>query len=161
MLSRSPRRLGFYRNFERALSLVPADAPYVALADQDDVWHPDKLGALLAALGGAQLVYSDARVVARDGELISETWWSTRRNNHSDLLSLLVANAVTGAASLFRRDLLALRAPVPAGAVRPLPRSLDRPDGARARRHRVRRRARSTTTSSTATRRSATPPPTR
>ena len=34
---------GFYRNFERALSLAPAGADYVALADQDDRWHPDKL----------------------------------------------------------------------------------------------------------------------
>ena len=68
-VSRSPRRLGFYRNFERALSLVPADADYVALADQDDAWRPEKLATLLAALGRRQLVYSDARVVARDGEL--------------------------------------------------------------------------------------------
>ena len=39
----------------------------MALADQDDRWHPDKLAALLAGIGDAQLVYSDARVVARDG----------------------------------------------------------------------------------------------
>ena len=51
VLSRSPRRLGFYRNFERALALVPRDADYVALADQDDAWHPDKLERLLAGIG--------------------------------------------------------------------------------------------------------------
>ncbi len=113
VISRSPRRLGFYRNFERALALVPVEAGYVAMADQDDVWHPDKLETLVGALGGAQLVYSDARVVSRDGEVISETWWNTRRNNHSDPLSLLVANAVTGAASLFRRELLAAALPFP------------------------------------------------
>jgi glycosyltransferase involved in cell wall biosynthesis len=113
VLSRSPRRLGFYRNFERALALVPHDAECVAMADQDDEWHPDKLATLLGALGDAQLVYSDARVVARDGELISETWWNRRRNNHTDLLSLLVANAVTGAASLFRRELLEVALPFP------------------------------------------------
>ena len=112
-VSRSPRRLGFYDNFERALELVPAEAQYVALADQDDAWHPDKLQALVAGIEGAQLVYSDARVVARDGRLIAETWWGARRNNHSDLLSLLVANAVTGAASLFRRDLLDHALPFP------------------------------------------------
>ncbi|MDQ6605544.1 MAG: glycosyltransferase [Actinomycetota bacterium] len=113
VLSRSPRRLGFYGNFERALELVPAEARYVAMADQDDIWHPDKLEVLLAEIGDAQLVYSDARVVSGDGELISETWWSTRRNNHSDLLSLLVANAVTGAASLFPRELLDYGLPFP------------------------------------------------
>jgi glycosyltransferase involved in cell wall biosynthesis len=113
VLSRSPRRLGFYRNFERALALVPDGAEYVAMADQDDDWRPDKLARLLASIGDAQLVYSDARVVTRDGELISETWWNLRRNNHSDLLSLLVANSVTGAASLLRRGLLDYALPFP------------------------------------------------
>ncbi len=74
-VSRSPRRLGFYRNFERALTLVPAGAPLVALADQDDRWHPDKLATLVAALGHAQLVYSDARVVSRDSGVIADSWW--------------------------------------------------------------------------------------
>jgi glycosyltransferase involved in cell wall biosynthesis len=113
VVSRSPARLGFYRNFERALALAPSDAEFVAMADQDDVWHPDKLDSLAGAIGGAQLVYSDARVVGDDGELRSETWWSVRNNNHSDLLSLLVANSVTGAASLLRRDLLDYALPFP------------------------------------------------
>ena len=63
MLSRSDRRRGFYHNFERALALAPAGARYVAPADQDDVWHADKLATLLAAIGNAQLVYSDPRIV--------------------------------------------------------------------------------------------------
>ena len=113
VLSRSERRLGFYCNFERALELVPGDAEYVAIADQDDDWRPGKLAALLEAIGDSQLVYSDARVVARDGEVISETWWNRRRNNHDDLLSLLVANSVTGAASLIRRELLDYALPFP------------------------------------------------
>lgn len=113
VLSRSPRRLGFYRNFERALALVPDGAEFVAMADQDDDWRADKLAVLLAAIGRAQLVYSDARVVGRDGELISETWWNHRQNNHTDLLSLLVANAVTGAAALMRRELLEYALPFP------------------------------------------------
>jgi glycosyltransferase involved in cell wall biosynthesis len=115
VLDRSPRRLGFYRNFERALSMAPADAAFVALADQDDRWYPEKLATLLREVGDAQLIYSDARIVARDGRLVSETYWSRRRNNHSNILSLLVANAVTGAASLFRRELLDYALPFPPG----------------------------------------------
>jgi glycosyltransferase involved in cell wall biosynthesis len=113
ILSRSPRRLGFYHNFERALSLVPEGAAFVAMADQDDAWAPRKLEVLLGAIDDARLVYSDARVVSRAGELISDTWWNSRRNNHADLLSLLVANAVTGAASLMRRELLDDALPFP------------------------------------------------
>jgi hypothetical protein len=113
VLTRSPRRLGFYLNFERALALAPAEAQYVALSDQDDFWYPDKLRTLLAEIGDAQLVYSDARVVDGHGDVISNTYWSRRRNNHDDLLSLLVANSVTGAASLFRRELLDYVLPFP------------------------------------------------
>jgi GT2 family glycosyltransferase len=113
VLSRAPRRLGFYRNFERALSLAPAGARHIALADQDDSWHPDKLATLVGELGDAQLVYSDARVVDETGRVRADTYWSTRNNNHSDLLSLLVANSVTGAASLFPRSLLEDALPFP------------------------------------------------
>ena len=86
-----------------------------------------------AALGDAQLVYSDARIVDRSGALIADTYWEHRRNNHSDLLSLLVANSVTGAASLFPRDAARRRAALPAGPVHPLPRPLDRAHRALAR----------------------------
>ena len=113
VLTRSDRRLGFYRNFERALGLVPANASYVALADQDDTWHPDKLATLLAEIGAAPLAYSDARLVGRDGTVLADTYWSRRRPNHSDPTSLLVANAVTGAASLFPRRLLDDALPFP------------------------------------------------
>jgi glycosyltransferase involved in cell wall biosynthesis len=107
------RRLGFYRNFERALALAPADAPFVALSDQDDRWYPNKLERLLAAIGDAPLIYSDARIIARDGGVIAESYWTVRRNNHTDLLSLLSANAVTGAATLLRSELLRDALPFP------------------------------------------------
>ena len=112
-LSRSERRLGFYRNFERALAMAPPSAELVAIADQDDIWHAEKLAALRGAIGDARLAYSDQRVIAPDGAVISETFWSERRNNHTDLTSLLIANTVTGAASVMRRELLADALPFP------------------------------------------------
>jgi glycosyltransferase involved in cell wall biosynthesis len=120
-ISRSTRRLGFYANFERTLALAPHECDYLALADQDDVWDPDKLAVVLEAMGNAQpmgiaqLAYSDARIIGRDGEVIADSYWHRRRNNHSDLTSLLVANSVTGAASLFRRRLLDYALPFPPG----------------------------------------------
>jgi glycosyltransferase involved in cell wall biosynthesis len=113
-LSRAGERLGFYANFERALRMVPAEADLVALADQDDRWYPEKLAELIAARGGARLVYSDMRIVDRSGRVISESFWRGRANNHTNLASLLLANTVTGAASLFERDLLDLVLPFPA-----------------------------------------------
>jgi GT2 family glycosyltransferase len=113
LLSRAPLRLGFYRNFERALWLAPAGARYVAMADQDDAWHPDKLATLLAQIGDARLVYSDARIVAADGRRVADTYWGLRRNNHDDMAALLITNSVTGAASLFPRALLDDALPFP------------------------------------------------
>lgn len=112
-LSRAERRAGFYRNFERALRLAPAEASLIALCDQDDRWHPEKLATLRAAIGGAILVYSDMRLVEADGTVLRETLWRGRSNNHTDLTSMLVANTITGAASLYRRELLDVALPFP------------------------------------------------
>jgi len=112
-LSRAGARRGFYRNFERALSLAPVDAELIALCDQDDVWHVDKLQVLRRAIGSAMLVYSDMRLVDERGRLLRETLWRGRRNNSTNLTSMLIANTVTGAASLFRREVAELALPFP------------------------------------------------
>ena len=115
-ISRSPQRLGFLRNFERALRAVPEEAELIALADQDDRWYPDKLerlAATLAAAPAARLAFSDMRITDGAGAVLSDTFWYLRRERHDDMASLMVANVVTGAASLFRRDLLDDALPLP------------------------------------------------
>jgi glycosyltransferase involved in cell wall biosynthesis len=112
-VSRSPERLGFYRNFERALSMAPAETDFVTLCDQDDRWHPEKLERLIGGIGGSQLVYSDARIVSPAGELVRPSYWTERRNNYTNFGSLMLANSVTGAASLYRRELLDDALPLP------------------------------------------------
>ncbi len=109
----SGERLGFYRNFERALRLAPPEATLVALCDQDDRWHPEKLSVLRAALGDAALAYCDQRLVDADGRLLRETLWAGRRNNHTDLASLVVANTITGAAMLLPRAVVERALPFP------------------------------------------------
>jgi len=105
---------GFYGNFERALALAPVEADYLALSDQDDRWHPDKLEVLLGELEhGAVLAYSDTRVVDESGRVRSDTYWRYRANNYTDFTSLVITNAITGAAALFRRDLTELALPFP------------------------------------------------
>ncbi|MEK6252707.1 MAG: glycosyltransferase [Actinomycetota bacterium] len=108
------RRLGYYRNFERALASVPAEAELVALADQDDHWHPDKLAALVEPItDGVTLAYSDMRVTDPDGDTISPTFWTERANNPNDLGALLIVNSITGGSSLFRSELLDYILPFP------------------------------------------------
>ena len=141
VVSRSPRRLGFYRNFERALALRPGGEPLRRPGDQDDAWHPDKLATLRAELGDARLVYSDARVVGEDGRLRAGTYWSRRAQQPRR--SALPARGELGERG---RDAVPARparrrAALPAGPVRALPRPLARPLRARHRRDPVRRPA--------------------
>jgi glycosyltransferase involved in cell wall biosynthesis len=112
-VSRSPQRLDPYRNFERALTLVGPEASLIALCDQDDHWYPDKLAALRAGLGDAQLVYSDQRLVNEDGQVLRDSLWAGRRHDYGNIASLLVANTAPGAAMLFRRELLEHALPFP------------------------------------------------
>ncbi|WP_374977439.1 glycosyltransferase [Microbacterium trichothecenolyticum] len=103
-------RLGFYRNFERALSAVPSHAAWVALSDQDDFWHERKLELMLPHLDRASMVAAQARVVRYpDGAILSP---NTRRRNVA-VADLPVFNQFTGGMSVFRRGILDLALPFP------------------------------------------------
>ena len=110
---RAAERAGAYGNFARALALVPPDARYVALCDQDDRWYEHKLETLIGALGDAEMAFSDMRLTRPDGTAISDTYWTARLPNHDSFASLLLGNSVSGAAALFRRELLDRALPLP------------------------------------------------
>lgn len=113
VLSRGELPLGPYRSFERLLGELPAGPTLVALCDQDDRWHPDKLRVLREQLGEGQLIYSDQRVVDRQGNVLSPTMWRHRANQWHDLASMVIANTVTGSAALMRREVVELALPFP------------------------------------------------
>jgi glycosyltransferase involved in cell wall biosynthesis len=61
-VERNATRLGPAKNFEWAISLCTGDL--IALADQDDIWLPDKLARLAGAMrGGAPYAFCDATLV--------------------------------------------------------------------------------------------------
>ena len=116
------KNMGFYNNFECALRYVPEGAELVALSDQDDYWYPYKLEKLVKEIEKEKrlnLVYSDMKIVKENGEPISDTYWKNRKNYYEDLAMVLVANTVTGAASIFRRELLQKALPFPQNLGRP------------------------------------------
>jgi len=113
-VQRNHEPLGYYSNFEKCLTRVPSEAMYVALADQDDYWYRDKVSSLVAEMDDeVALVYSDMRLMTPKGEVLANTFWDKRANNYRDYETLLLANTVTGAASLFRRKLLEHILPFP------------------------------------------------
>lgn len=120
---RNPVALGVTANFEQALGAASGDV--VILCDQDDVWHPDRVGAALRAIQGERrvdLVASDARLVDGAGEPLGRTLFDTlgvdaslqRRLQSADAFDeLLRRNVVTGATVLVTRDLIERSTPFP------------------------------------------------
>ncbi|MGO9607165.1 MAG: glycosyltransferase [Candidatus Binataceae bacterium] len=107
VLYRNSERKGFYHNFEVCLSRVPPEADFVALSDQDDFWHVEKLATCLAAFQPkTTLVYCDMNIVDQDGNLLAPTYWTARKNNYTHFTTMLIANTVTGSACVFRSSLL-------------------------------------------------------
>ncbi|HEC26040.1 MAG TPA: glycosyltransferase [Gammaproteobacteria bacterium] len=112
-LHQNRENTGFCKNFEQCLRRVPVGINFIALSDQDDQWYEDKLELSLSKIGESALVYSDMRIVSEDGVVQADTYWQGRRNNFTDLDALLIANTVTGAASLFKYSLLKHILPFP------------------------------------------------
>lgn len=114
--------LGVAANFADAIAATTGDV--VALSDQDDVWHPDRLERLLPHLDGVALVHSDARLVDADGRPLGATladslemsaWERAAMADGRALEALLRRNLVTGATAIVRRDAAVAALPVPAG----------------------------------------------
>ncbi len=98
----------------RALTLAGAQACF-ALADQDDLWHPDRLARGVAALeSGADLAHSDARLVGAEGEILHPSVFAyERRLPEPGLRGLLLRNTVTGMTATLSRRTVELALPFP------------------------------------------------
>ena len=114
--------LGSTTNFERALSLCTGDL--IFLADQDDVWFPNKLERFAAEFERSEkigMVFSDAALVGENLEPLGHNLWDVsftpeeRRKAQSGrmLEVLLKRNVVTGATMAFRASLRKVFSPIP------------------------------------------------
>ena len=120
------KNCGHRAAFSKGLELAQpqlTDNDLVALADQDDVWLPQKLETLEAAFeaNGNQektvLVFGDAQVIDADGKTISESWraYSNIETKVSIEQQIAGINNVTGCLSLFSASLLKTILPIPKG----------------------------------------------
>lgn len=101
--------LGFVRNFEKAINACTGNL--VALADQDDIWFPDKLRRLSEEIGDNWLIYSKVAVVDANGVEKNEKFPRVNRIEGKCALSLIMNNCVTGHACLMRRELIQVAMP--------------------------------------------------
>lgn len=115
------------RNFEFAVSRTRGG--YIVLADQDDVWLPDKLALTVAKMKELErlhdpatplLVHTDLQVVDADLRPIAASLWRYQLTDPIGgvaLNRLLVQNPVTGCTVMINAALRDLSLPIPAGAV--------------------------------------------
>lgn len=106
------RNIGFKRNFE--LAVAACRGRFIAPCDQDDIWLPDKLSSLLAAIGDKVMAYCDSELIDETdrslGARISDYWFTP---NIEDPAVFAFTNCVSGHAMLFRRELVERALPVP------------------------------------------------
>jgi glycosyltransferase involved in cell wall biosynthesis len=118
-----PARLGSTANFDHTLGLCSGDV--IFLADQDDVWHPDKIERVMAEFAQhprAGLVASDCALIDESGTPLGRRQWQTLcfrppADRRVRVRHLLPFNVVSGAATAVRRNLLDMISPIPPGWV--------------------------------------------
>jgi glycosyltransferase involved in cell wall biosynthesis len=119
--------LGSTKNFEKAIGLCQREI--IALADQDDVWHAEKLSRIADVLEHDEhigAVFSDAELIGEDSQPLAGTLWSSFLFNSSEqkkfergqgLKVLLKHATVTGATMTFRSKFRDLTLPIPSSQV--------------------------------------------
>lgn len=128
LLPSAPQRLGPTAAFN--LLLNTSTASYVALCDQDDVWHPDRLATGLTQLKMAEknhplgslrplLLHSDAELIDASANLLPQSLWQWHRVSRRPpaLWQLALRNQVTGCTILCNRPLLEQALPIPQAAL--------------------------------------------
>jgi glycosyltransferase involved in cell wall biosynthesis len=127
VLDAHARRQGIRANFARLMAAALAQgAPLFALCDQDDLWDPEKIARLRAALGAEAeeasaapaLAYADLRLVGEQGALLAASHFehAGARNVKAGIGPWLLAhNLIPGCTLLGNRALLELAHPIPPG----------------------------------------------
>jgi hypothetical protein len=121
------RTLGATKNFEKAIELCSGEI--ISLADQDDVWHPQKLECIADLFLRSQetiAVFSDAELIDPESRSVQGRLWDSfffARNEQKHFANghaldvLLKHPVVTGATMAFRERFRGLVLPIPVNHV--------------------------------------------
>ena len=102
---------GVVRNFEHVLSAATGDVLF--LSDQDDVWLPGKVEAVLREIGnGACLVVHDARITDESLQVTAPSFFALRGSRPGFLHNFL-RNGYMGCCMALTRPVLARALPFP------------------------------------------------
>lgn len=107
---RNINRKGPVGNFENAIN--HSTGQFIFLADQDDVWMPNKVQTVTTLLTTNDLILADCQVVDEVGRVIHESFFRYR-GSQPGLVNNFVKNAYVGCCMAFRADLKPLILPFP------------------------------------------------
>lgn len=97
-------------NFENAL--LQAKGDYIFLADQDDVWLPNKVSVMLDALQTADLAVHDCQMVDTNLQPVSPSYFQYIRV-HTGALRNAIRCTYLGCCMAFRKEILSRTLPFP------------------------------------------------
>lgn len=104
---------GVIKNFENALKVCSGDV--IFLSDQDDVWLPGKVEAVMNEFrNGAKLVLHDASITDADLHITAPSCFEVHGANAS-FKSNLIKNTFVGCCMAFTKELLEQTMPFPEG----------------------------------------------
>lgn len=113
-LYRNPQNLGYNRNFEKAIPLAKGEL--ISLADQDDIWLPEKVARCVAAFTSEEIILVHNRSVRlENGQLDYKKAALQHHFSGNDTRRLLFFNQIMGHDMMFRAKLVPFIVPVPAG----------------------------------------------
>lgn len=116
------KNLGFKKNFEKAIGLYSGD--YIALADQDDIWHENHLEVLQELIGDASLSCGNTRLMTADSIVTEKNLSDVEKllclpsDTHKLMYRILLkSNPFQGASMLIKKQFLSKILPIPEGVL--------------------------------------------
>ena len=111
--------LGVVKNFEQLIK--NCQEPYIALADQDDIWKVNKLELSLKKLqtienSGPAMVHSDLTMIDESGKLLKSSFFNFRKiklSQDKSINKIISHNGVMGCTVLFNQALKKQLLPFP------------------------------------------------
>lgn len=96
------------QKFALRLMLARSSGRFVMFSDQDDVWHPNKIETLLAAIGDAAMSFGTSQLIDAAGTELGKTIFDFNGPpiNGRDNTDFLFRSVVSGHALLARREVV-------------------------------------------------------
>jgi glycosyltransferase involved in cell wall biosynthesis len=101
------------RTFERGIMLAKGDC--IAMCDQDDIWLPEKISALMEQWKPESLlIHCDSEFIDADGKSMNQKISDIKNlQTYSTPIPFIIGNTVAGHAAIFRRELIKSILPFP------------------------------------------------